>query len=192
MKKKVYIIHGWEGGPHEKQLVWLKEQLITNGFAVGIPTMPNADEPEINAWVGHLQNTISDLNENVYLVGHSIGGQAIMRYLESLPVDVKIGGVVFIAGWFTLTGLETEEEKQIAKPWLTTPIDFDKVKSHADKFVAIFSDDDPFVPLENQKKFEQNLDADTILLHGKGHLTSETIIELPEVLAEILKISKDA
>jgi len=192
MSKKIYIIHGWDGGPHEKQLIWLKGQLIANSFEVGFPVMPNAKVPEIGAWVSHLQNTINDLGEDVYLVGHSIGCQAIMRYLESLPENVKIGGVIFIAGWFTLTGLETKEEEDVAKPWLTVPIDFNKVKSHTDKFVAIFSDDDPFVPLENQQAFEKNLGAKTLLFHECGHFTSETLLEMPEVLTEILKITQNA
>ena len=33
-------------------------------------------------------------DENTYFVGHSIGCQAIMRYLESVDVK-KIGGVLF-------------------------------------------------------------------------------------------------
>ena len=46
--------------------------------------------------------------------------------------------------------LNTDEEKEIAKPWLETPIDFAKVKQHTKKFFAVFSDNDDVVPQENK------------------------------------------
>ena len=38
---------------------------------------------------------------------------------------------------------EGQEIIEIAKPWMETPIDFEKVRSHTGKVVAVFSDDDP-------------------------------------------------
>jgi len=186
--KKVYIIHGWEGGTHEKQLIWLKNKLIDNGLEVVFKDMPNTNEPKINEWVNYLNEVILDINEDIYLVGHSIGCQAIMRYMEGLPDGKAFGGVLFIAGFFNLTGLEDEEEERIAEPWLKSPIDFAKVKSHSAKFTSIFSDDDPFVPLDNVPLFEQRFNSQTIVLHAKGHLTAETQVEMPEVFEEIIKL----
>lgn len=186
--KKVYIIHGWEGGTYEKQLLWLKDKLIATGFEVVFKDMPNADTPRIDVWVEYM-NKIIELDENTYLIGHSIGCQAIMHYLEQAPTDVKLGGVLFIAGWFTLTGLETKEEYDLAKPWLNTPIDFSKVKQHTNRITAIFSDDDPFVPIENVDLFKERLGANTLILHNKGHFSSKTVHELPEVFSELIKMA---
>ena len=122
-------------------------------------------------------------DENSYFVGHSIGCQTIMRFLEKH--NQKIGGVLFVAPWFTLKGLEDENSKQIAKPWITTKIDLRKVKSQCNKFVAIFSDDDPFVPLENEILFKKNLGAKTIMLKKKDHIVGK---ELKEGFEEILKM----
>ncbi|MBU1255325.1 alpha/beta hydrolase, partial [Patescibacteria group bacterium] len=119
--------------------------------------------------------------------GHSIGCQAILRYLESLD-NKKIGGIIFVAGFFKLTNLETEEEKEIAKPWLETPIDFDKVKKVTNKITAIFSDNDSFVPLEvNKKIFEEKLEAKIIIEQNKGHFNEDSgIFEIPVVLKILL------
>lgn len=130
-------------------------------------------------------------DENTYFVGHSIGCQTILRYLESLPADKKVGGAVFVAGWFTLMNSETEEEKRIGKPWLETPIDMEKVKQHTRKFFAVFSDNDDVVPSNNKKLFEKTLNAETAVEHNKGHFSGDDkITKLPSVLKTLLKMAK--
>ena len=182
--KKVYIIHGWGGNSNEGWLAWLGKQLKEKGYEVAIPDMPNTETPKIEEWVGYLQKLIANPDENTFLVGHSVGCQAIMRYLEKLE-NAKVGGAVFVAGWFNLTGLESNEEKEIAKPWLETPIDFEKVRSAASSFAAILSDDDPYVPLaETKEMFEKKLGARVIVEKNKGHFTEDDdVFELPKILS---------
>ena len=133
-------------------------------------------------------------DENLYLVGHSMGCQTIARYLESLPAGVKIGGAVFVAGFFKhLTGLEDDPAVQETdQHWLTAPLDFDKVKSHLGKSVAIFSETDPYVPLDNQEDFENKLGSKIIVVKGPGHFSGglDNCTELPEALNAVLEISK--
>ena len=184
-------MHGWDSNPKEGWFPWLKTELEKNDFQVHVPAMPESARPKIEAWVAHLSKIAGDVNENSYFVGHSIGCQTILRYLESLPADKKVGGATFVAGWFTLMNLKTDEEKEIAKPWLEAPIDFDKVKQHTKKFFAIFSDDDKFVPQENKKLFGEQLGAKTTMEHAKGHFSeSDGVIELPVVLDKFMQISR--
>jgi len=78
-------------------------------------------------------------------------------------------------------------KKEIAKPWLETPIDFDKVEQHTKKFFAVFSDDDEVVPQENKKLFEERLGAKTAIEHNRGHFSgSDEVKELPVILEAIL------
>ncbi|MFA6588585.1 MAG: alpha/beta hydrolase [Patescibacteria group bacterium] len=184
--KQVIIIHGWGGNPEEGWLPWARKILESTGFKVQIPAMPDTESPDIEKWVGILRQTITKPDEQAYLIGHSIGCQAILRYLESLPVSIKIGGVIFVAGWFDLDNIESDEERAIAKPWINTPIDFVKIKSHCEKFTVILSDNDPFGFLESNKKiFEEKLDARVLVLQNRGHLIETQ--ELPEVIREIEK-----
>lgn len=184
MKKTCYIIHGWGGNPNEAWLPWLKSQLELNGFDVLAPEMPDTENPIIEAWVNKLSETVGTPNEQSYFVGGSIGCQTIIRYLESL--DKKVGGAVFVAGWFDLTNL-AEEEIEIARPWLETPIDFEKVKNVLPKSTVILSDDNPLVPFEITKdKFKMLLNSNVVETTGKGHFDKEK--ELPEALREILKM----
>ena len=192
--KRVYIIHGWEGFPEEGWFPWLKRELEGRGFEVHVPQMPDADSPRIAKWIPAITKLIEGPDKNIYLVGHSVGCQAIARYLETLPENLKIGGVVFVAGFFKrLTGLGEESDfEEVEKDWLKTPINLDKTKSHLNSSVAIFSDNDPFVPLDNQDDFRDKLGSKIIVQHNMGHFSGPTdkVTELPIVLEELLKISK--
>jgi len=189
MNKRAFIIHGWDEYPDEGWFPWLKNELEQKGFQVQVPIMPKSAEPKITAWVSHLYKIVGDVDENTFFVGHSIGCQTILRYLENLPVDKKVGGAIFVAGWFTLMNLETDEEKEIAKSWLETPIDFEKVKQHTKKFFAVFSDDDKVVPQDNKKLFEERLGAKTAIEHGKGHFSeSDGVKKIPIVLKKLLNL----
>ncbi len=184
---RVVIVHGWDGSPGEGWFSWLKSALEKQDIRVDVPLMPDASSPRIEAWVSHLSEIIGALDEHTFLVGHSIGCQTIMRYLEKLPSSVNVGGVIFVAGWFTLMNLQTDEEREIARPWLETPIDGQKVRTHTDRILAVFSDNDDVVPLENQGFFEKRLGASTILEHHKGHFSGgEGITEIPIVLKTLM------
>ena len=124
--KRVFIIHGWGGNPDEPWLKWLKQQLEAKDYEATNPKMPNTWNPKISEWVNRLNQSVGEPNEDTYFVGHSIGCQAIMRYLEQLPENQKVGGVIFVAGWFNLTD-ETWDEiytKKIAKEWVHGTINF--------------------------------------------------------------------
>lgn len=194
MQKRVFMVHGWDGHPDNGWFPWLKTNLEQNGFEVIAPSMPDPESPHINTWVPFLASVVGEADENTYFVGHSMGCQAITRYLETLPESVKVGGVVYVAGFFKrLTSLEPDEEVQaIAKEWLTTPIDFAKVKSHVDQVVAIFSDNDYYVPLDNQDDFRDKLGAEIIVVSNQGHFSGprDNVFELPEAREALLKMNK--
>jgi len=191
--KRVFIIHGWEGYPEEGWFPWLKRELEAKGFEVHIPTMPNSESPNKEVWIKFVADLVGSPDKDTYFVGHSIGCKAIMRYLESLSEDKKIGGVVFVACWLILTLWEgrTKEELDVIESWANPPLNFEKIKNHSDKFIAIFSDDDPYVPVGNQEAFRKGLGAEIIIEHGKSHFGGDSgIKELPIVLEKLLEISK--
>ena len=191
MRKRVFIVHGWDGYPEEGWFPWLKQKLQAKGFDVYVPQLPDAGNPRIESWVPKLAEVVGIADENTYFVGHSMGCQTIARYLESLPNDVMVGGAVFVAGFFKcLTGLEAEEGAQeMAGAWLNSPINLERVKSHLQKSIAIFSDNDPYVPMDNQEAFHDKLGSTIIVERGKEHFSGSTgTFELPVVLEALKKI----
>ncbi|MEK7583774.1 MAG: alpha/beta fold hydrolase [Patescibacteria group bacterium] len=187
-KKRVFIVHNWSGTPEDGWYPWLHKALQKAGFKVYALSMPETDEPKIGAWVSHIAESVDTADKNTFFVGHSIGCQAILRYMEQLPRDAAVGKVALVAPWFTLTNVNAKEERAIAKPWLETPIDLEKVKDHTDHFFALFSDNDTYVPMSDRKLFEQRLGAASEVMSGMGHFTEEDgVRELPAVLDWLVK-----
>lgn len=183
--KKVVIVHGWGGNSKYDWIPWLKQELESKDFEVVAPDFSDSDEPEIDAWVGKLKEVSGDVDENTFFVGHSIGCQTILRFLER--IDRKVGSVVLVAPWLHLNEKIIEEEGEevveIARQWIETSIDFEKVRKMAERFVCIFSDDDPYVPLSDEEIFKKELNAETVVEERRGHFND---VSLP-LLLEYLK-----
>ena len=134
-----------------------------------------------------IKEIVEPINNNDIFIGHSVGRQAILRYIEKLNENEKIKKVILIAPWMHLDDNTIKEEGKkiikIAKPWMETPINFRKIKTHCDEFIAIFSNNDPYIPLSNTKIFKEKLNADILVLKNKGHFDSTSKIDkLPELL----------
>ncbi len=193
MNKRVFIVHRWDGRPGDIWYPWLKAELEKNGFEVHVPVMPKRDEPRIKVWVPALAKAVGVPDEQTYFVGHSIGCQTIARYLASLPPETNVGGAVFVAGFFKrLTNMEDDDiVRDVEKEWMGTPLDLAVVRAHMKKSAAIFSDNDPYVPLDNQDDYRDKLGSEIFVEHGKGHFsTSDHVTELPIALESVLKLAK--
>lgn len=198
MPKRVIIVHGWASFPKDGWFPWLKENLEKRGVEVLVPKLPDPKNPRIQGWVEKIAETAGVPDEKTFFVGHSLGCQAIVRYLETLPEEVKIGGAVFVGGYFKrLTGLEEEIKEDIGvaeteKHWLGTSIDFEKAKSHLPKSVAIFSTNDYYVPPDNQDDLRNKLGSEIIVVEDMGHFSGvlDGITELPIALESVLKLAK--
>lgn len=190
--KRAFIIHRWEGTPQSDWYSWLKRQLESKDFKVKVLKMPNPSEPRIKPWVNHLKKIIGKPNNETYLIGHSIGCQAILRFLESEKFNGKIGGIVFVAGWFKLDNLEDDEAKKIASPWIDTLIDFNKIKQKTKNLTVFLSTNEPYGFVEeNAKIFREKLGAKVLLEKNKGHFTEDDgITEFPPVLKALLEMTK--
>lgn len=188
MSQHIYIIHGWDDGPGNGWFPWIKKELTQRGKKVTIPAMPDPAHPLIDTWVPFLKRLIKLPNEETILVGHSVGGQAALRYLETLPAGVKIGGLILVAAWLHLKPeiLEDEETMAIATPWIERPLNWPKIRSHVDKATVIMSDDDQFVPVEDGKVLARELGAKLVVEHHKRHISgADGITALSSLLFEL-------
>ena len=188
MTKKVVIIHCWDGTPDYCWYPWLKKNLELKGFFVKVPTMPETGLPKQKLWVQKMEKVIGQPSSNLILVGHSIGCITILRYLESLKEGQSIAGAVLIAGFISDLGFKE------LKNYFETPLNLEKVKSHCSKFVAIYSDNDPYVDLKYGYEFKEKLGAKLIVKSKKGHFSGavddeKSCTKLPDVLNSVLEIS---
>ena len=184
MSKRVFIIHGWEGTPDSNWFPWIKNELEKKDFEVAVPLMPNADFPIMDEWVAHLQKIVEKPDENTYLVGHSLGVAAILRYLESLSAGKKIGGAILVAGVAKSIGIKELEN------FFTKNFDYGKIKKAVKHMVVVNSDNDPYIPMEHGEILRDKLGAKLIIIPNGEHLNAGNgFFEFPLVFEEVLKMS---
>lgn len=187
--KKVYMVHCWDGKSDDGWYPWVAGLLEEKGISVIRFDMPNTETPRIDEWVSTLDSYVDELNSDTYFIGHSIGCQTIMRFLERQEVT-NIGGILFVAPWLDLlpAAIEEEDSFNTAEPWLNTPIDFSKIKKFTSNINCLFSDDDYFVDLKQEEEFKEKLGAKTLVVKGCGHISQDDDIY---ELDEILKLAND-
>jgi uncharacterized protein len=187
MAKRVFIVHGWEGSPDGGWLPWLKRELETKGFSVYALAMPNANHPKVGEWIDYLAKSVGELDKDCYFVGYSLGCIIILRYLETLREDQKIGGILLVAGFSS----DLEPKYAELKQFTSKPVNWTKVKSHCERFVIVHSQGDYVVPVRHAHILKEKLGAELIIKQNMKHFSGDDgVMELPIALEVILKISE--
>lgn len=186
--KKVVIVHCWDGYPEYCWYPKVKADLEQKGFEVVAPAFPETEAPNLEKWLPVLREAVGEVDEEVFLVGHSVGCITILRYLESLPEGQKVGGAVLVAGFTDNLGFEE------LKNFFITDIDFEKIKDSAVGFVAIHSDNDPYVPLKHGDILKDKLGAELIVKHNFKHFSGpvdneESCTDLPDVVEAVERLA---
>jgi len=184
MQKRAFLIHGWEGYPEEGWRPWLRDELKKEGFLVEVPEMPDTNHPKLKDWLSYLQKIVGKATPDDYFVGHSLGCIAILRYFETLAEDEKVGGSVLVAGFTDDLG-----NKEI-NTFFEKPIDWEKINKVCSSFVAIISDNDPYVALKYGDIFKEKLGAKLIVEHNMKHFSGDDgITTFPSAKEAVLSIS---
>jgi predicted alpha/beta hydrolase family esterase len=184
--KKVFIIHGYTGTPKSNWYTWLAEELQKIDIQANIPTMPNTNAPKLQEWLAHLKKSVGVVNENTYLVGHSLGCPTILRFLESLKNNEIIGGAVLVAGFTSPLPELSELDEFTQDNW-----DYENIKNRTNSIKLIHADNDAIVPLSYAEHIREVLQAELRIIKGVGHITeSSGYTKAPFVLDEIKKMLK--
>ncbi len=189
MNSRVFIIHRWGGNPNTDWYQWLSNALKGKGFDAFVPIMPNPDKPVIEEWVNAIGTNVGSIDESTYFVGHSIGCQAILRFLET--ASGTAGGLLLVAPWLRLkeAAYESEGDREVARPWIEEPVDFGKIKAKVKEIRVIMATGDPYVPVEDSKIFEEKLGAAANIMPINTHFTTEDgYAELHAALNEFMKL----
>lgn len=182
--KRAVIVHCWGGSSNYAWYPWAKAELEKRGYEVIGSDMPDPDPPVLASWLPHFQHIISTPDEELLLIGHSIGTVTIMRYLESLEGG-QIDKAILVAGFTDQLGFRELEN------FFETRLDFTQIKPKAKNgFVAIQSDNDQFVSAQYGERLKDELGAKLIIKHNAGHMSGavdgeESCTELPEVLENL-------
>lgn len=168
--KKFFIIHGFEGRPNGGWRPWFMEELDALGvYACALP-MPAPEAPQQSVWVPEIARVIPEVSADIFLVGHSLGVVAILRYLESLQSIAKFGGVFLVAGPFDRSEKNPGPHFAKLKNFFETPFQIEKIKNKSKYFSVLHGDNDDMVPFSHAEKLSKALDCELITIKNGGHL----------------------
>src|SRR5690606_41773087 len=100
MVQQVLFIHS--AGPQGEQegswglVHYLRNELGT-AYEVRAPAMPNAEDPKHENWKKRLKEEIASLRDGAVLVGHSIGGSALLILLSCEGIGKSFAKLVSLA-----------------------------------------------------------------------------------------------
>src|SRR5262245_6076776 len=99
MKTFVLFIQGGGEGAHEVDALLMAslKKALGNDYEVRYPQMPGESDPDITKWKARIAQELNALDGSVMVVGHSVGGAALLKYLSEDEVEKPIEGLVLLA-----------------------------------------------------------------------------------------------
>jgi len=153
-------------------LLWYpaaQEALIKKGSTVKIPALPDANHPRLGSWTNALHTAVDSDPASTVLIGHSVGGIAVLRYLESLDLEEPFAEAILVA-----TNVFDVGYAEITAEFLATAFQYERIKKNVRQVVAISAIDDPVLapdPVKHGLVLLQQLGAKLIVLPHGGHFT---------------------
>ncbi len=196
-KKQILIIHGGMTFKSKKDyLHFLKTRKISieekirwtdnylkkglgKNFEIIKPCMPFKDSAKYSEWKINFERYFPYLRNNIILVGESLGGIFLAKYLSEHKFPKKILSVYLICPPFDNT---LPDEDLVGGFKLKS--DLSLVEKNSKNLKLLFSKDDDVVPVSHAKKYAKKLKkADIIIYKSKnGHFK---ISKFPEIIRMI-------
>ncbi len=199
MKKQIVVIHGGDNfDTYREYLAFLKsykinfermkskgwkdnlEKRLGKGFEVILPNMPNKYNARYLEWKIWWEKIIPYLEPKVILVGHSLGGTFLAKYLSENKFPKEISALFLVAAPYD----DKDADYSLADFKLKK--DLSLLGKQAGKLFIWQSEDDDVAPFADFEKYKKALPgANFKAFRDKGHFTQNTF---PELAREIKKI----
>lgn len=185
MKKKVlFMPSAGPQGHHEGSDYLLTYVLKTLGpeYNVLHPAMPDPENPSYEKWKQKLKKELDSTDDNVLLVGHSLGGSVLLKYLSETDYHKSIAGLFLVAvPYWGMPDWEVDEY-----------VLHEDFSSHLPPIEHIFlyhSNDDEVVPVEHLSRYAMELTTASVRQFDTGgHLFSKG---LPDLIHDIKSVHYD-
>ncbi|MDR3547834.1 MAG: alpha/beta hydrolase [Candidatus Pacebacteria bacterium] len=195
MREQVIAIHGGDAyATYEEylssllgkvvNLEWLHfrdwknslEESLGSGFEVVLPRMPNAQNAKYAEWKIWFEKLIPHIQDGVILVGHSLGGSFLAKYLSENIFPKKVKATFLVAAPFDMdSGRELVEFNIVSS--------LDLLREQGGKIFLYHSKDDPVVAFTELAKYQQQLqEATTRVFEDRKHFNQD---QFPELVQDI-------
>ncbi len=193
-KKQIFIIHGGETFKNEKDYFkYLRNRKVSlekksswhNTYLdnklgkthdIIRPRMPRSEDSKYKEWKIHFERFIPLLKNGVTLIGNSLGGIFLAKYLSEHKFPKKIKSVFLVCPPFdnTLDGEDLVGGFKLKS-------DLSLLQKNTKNLYLMFSEDDEVVPVAHAEKYRSKLPKANIIIYKSknGHFQ---ITEFPEIV----------
>ena len=174
MKRQVLFVHGGGEGAHEedKILAASLQSVLGAAYEVRSPEMPDEDSPEYGAWRDRISQELTAMDGEVFLVGHSLGGSVLLKYLSEEKVEKPVVGIFLIAAPYW-----GAEDWQVSEYELRE--DFASTLPGGLPAFFYHSRDDEVVPFIHLALYKERFPQATIHeFDGRGHQFDDNLSEV--------------
>lgn len=203
MKKQIIIIHGGTSfATYEDYISYLENKEIDiaklrprkewknslsvelgDSYDILLPRMPNGTNARYKEWKIWFGNIIKVLDDEVVLIGHSLGGIFLAKYLSENVFPKKIIAAILVAAPFD--DAEGADGKESLVDF-TLPSSLAQFARQCDKIYLLHSEDDPVVPFAQLEKYKNALlDAKAFIFKDREHFNQETFPEIIDIIKSL-------
>ena len=196
-KSQIFVIHGGMTFKNKKDYIdWLKNRTVSvekkekwsdeyldrelgEEFDIIRPRMPLQDDAKYADWKIFFERHFPYFRNNIILIGSSLGGIFLAKYLSENKFPKKIRATFMICPPYdnTIVGEDLVGGFKLGH-------DLSFIEKNSKKTYLMFSKDDPCVPVSHAEKYRDKLNKSEIIIHESknGHFK---ISEFPEIVSII-------
>lgn len=168
----------------EKKVRWhgdFLDEKLGNDFQIIRPQMPLQENAKYTDWKIHFERFFPELNDNIILMGGSLGAIFLAKYLSEHKFPKKILATYLVCPPFdnTLPGDDLCSGFELKS-------DLSLIEKQSPRLHLLFSKTDDVVPVSHAKKYAEKLKHAHIEIynHINGHFK---VSRFPEIVAMIKK-----
>lgn len=158
---------------------------LGGGFEVIYPKMPCKKNAKYLEWKIWLRKFFPFLRDGLILIGHSLGGGFLLKYLSENKFPVKISQ-------FHLVAVPVSEGRESLGDF-KLPKDFSDIENLVEEIYVYQSEDDPIVPFSDSQKILSILSkARFIRFRNRGHFRNGHFLELAGRISLLRRKAREA
>ena len=177
MSADVLFIHGsgaQSGEQGSAPFVKHLRQSLGSGFRVTCPAMPAPTKPSYERWKNELERLLPIDKSPPILVGHSLGGSVLLKYISEHKPKVAAAGLFVVAAPYWGSADWKVEEFVLRES-------FARALPNALRIYLYQSRDDEVVGIEHLSRYSKAIPQATVrMVDGGGHTFQNGLLALTE------------
>ncbi len=150
---------------------------LGDDYEVFLLQMPNKLNAQYQEWTIWFEKYLPLFNEQIVLVGHSLGGIFLAKHLSENKVAKKILATFLVSAPFD------DQDSDFSLASFSLPEDLGLFATQGGAMTLYYSTDDPVVPFADAEKYRTALpEAELKEFTDRGHFTDELF---PEIVTDI-------